>query len=195
MDFKKLQEFVELVGRLKHLKRTGWVLKGISEPETVASHMFRMAMFSFLVDSTENLNRTKIMQMALIHDLAECIVGDITPHCGVSVEEKHKLEDNAMVNICQLLGNKGPELLDLFREYELQESPEAKYVKDLDRFDLIAQAYEYERRDKIPGELEEFFSNTTDKINHPFIQQMAAEVLQRRQNEILNQKCSENKDS
>lgn len=53
--------------------------------------------------------------MALVHDLAECIVGDITPHCGVSVEEKHRREDEAMAEICQLLGNKGLEMLNIFR--------------------------------------------------------------------------------
>lgn len=30
--------------------------------------------------------------MALVHDLAECIVGDITPHDDVSDTEKHKRE-------------------------------------------------------------------------------------------------------
>lgn len=30
--------------------------------------------------------------MALVHDLGESVVGDITPHCGVSKEEKHKRE-------------------------------------------------------------------------------------------------------
>lgn len=53
--------------------------------------------------------------MALIHDLAECIVGDITPHCGVPPDEKHRLEDEAMEDICKLLGNKGPMILDMFR--------------------------------------------------------------------------------
>lgn len=31
--------------------------------------------------------------MCLIHDLAECIVGDLTPSDNVSKEEKTKLED------------------------------------------------------------------------------------------------------
>ncbi|KAH0548216.1 hypothetical protein KQX54_000174, partial [Cotesia glomerata] len=57
-----------------------------------------------------------IMQMALVHDLAECIVGDITPHCGVSPEEKHRLEDDAMIKICQLLGNQGSNILEIFSE-------------------------------------------------------------------------------
>ncbi|OAD52577.1 HD domain-containing protein 2 [Eufriesea mexicana] len=181
MDIKKLQEFMELLGRLKHMKRTGWVRSNIPDPETIAGHMYRMAMLAFLVDNNEDLDKVKIMQMALIHDLAECIVGDITPHCGVPPDIKHKREDEAMENICELLGDKGLIILEMFREYEKQESPEAKYVKDLDRLDLIMQAYEYEKRDNIPGKLEEFFSSTNGKFRHPFIKKLASEINATRQ--------------
>jgi len=30
--------------------------------------------------------------MALVHDMAECIVGDLTPHDDVSIADKHKHE-------------------------------------------------------------------------------------------------------
>ncbi|XP_074115527.1 5'-deoxynucleotidase HDDC2 [Cotesia typhae] len=186
MNFMKLQEFMELVGQLKHIKRTGWVLRNIEGSETIAAHMYRMAVLSLLVDTQENLDKNKIMQMALVHDLAECIVGDITPHCGISPEEKHRLEDDAMMKICQLLGNQGSNILEIFREYESQQSNEAKYVKDLDRLDLISQAYEYEKRDGTPGKLEEFFANTVDKISHPFLKKMAAEITSQRQKIIGN---------
>ncbi|XP_053972810.1 5'-deoxynucleotidase HDDC2-like isoform X2 [Hylaeus volcanicus] len=162
------------------MKRTGWVIRNISDPETIAGHMYRMAMLSFLVDNKDNLDKVKIMQMALIHDLAECIVGDITPHDGIPPDVKHRLEDEAMEDICKLLGDKGPMILEMFREYEKQESPEAKYVKDLDRLDLIMQAYEYEKRDNVPGALEEFFATTNGKIRHPFINQIASEITSRR---------------
>ncbi|XP_011647531.1 HD domain-containing protein 2 [Pogonomyrmex barbatus] len=179
-DTKRLQEFMELVGRLKHMKRTGWVIRNIPDSETIAGHMYRMAMLSFLVDGKENLDKTKIMQMTLIHDLAECIVGDITPHCGISPDEKHRREDKAMEDICKLLGDKGPEILQIFREYEKQESPEAQYVKDLDRLDLLMQAYEYEKRDNIPGELDEFFVAINGKIRHPFINKIAIDITEER---------------
>ena len=182
---------MELIGRLKHMKRTGWVIRNIPEPETIAGHMYRMAMLSFLVDSEENLDQVKIMQMALIHDLAECIVGDITPHCGVPADVKHRLEDEAMEEICKLLGDKGPMILEMFREYEKQESPEAKYVKDLDRLDLIMQAYEYEKRDNVPGVLEEFFVATNGKIRHPFINKLASGITATR--EAMCRKSSSSK--
>ncbi|XP_015118717.1 HD domain-containing protein 2 isoform X1 [Diachasma alloeum] len=180
MEIAQLFEFMELVGRLKHMKRTGWVRQGIDDAETIAGHMYRMAVLALLVDTKENINKTKVMEMALVHDLAEAIVGDITPHCGVSVEEKHRREDEAMIEISKLLGDKGPDTLRLFREYESRESPEAKYVKDLDRLDLIMQAYEYEKRDQTHGKLEEFFTGTTEHISHPLLKKMANEIMTRR---------------
>ncbi len=45
----KILEFCELLGKLKHLKRTGWVGKGVQEPETVACHMYRYAFNIFFV--------------------------------------------------------------------------------------------------------------------------------------------------
>lgn len=59
------------------------------------------------------------MQMTLIHDLAECIVGDITPYCGIPPDVKHRMEDEAMEDICKLLGDKGPEILQIFRVREI----------------------------------------------------------------------------
>lgn len=34
----------------------------------------------------------RCMKMAIVHDLAESFVGDITPHDGVSDKDKHKME-------------------------------------------------------------------------------------------------------
>ena len=44
----------------------------------------------------QTVDSHKLLRMALIHDMAECIVGDITPFDGISSEKKHELEVNAM---------------------------------------------------------------------------------------------------
>jgi len=183
-------DFMELIGRLKHLKRTGWVIRNVPDPETISGHMYRMAILSFLVDPKVNLDKSKLIEMALVHDLAECIVGDITPHCGVSPEDKHRMEDKAMEEICKDLGDRGTEMLQLFREYEKQESPEARYVKDLDRIDLLMQAFEYEKRDNSPGNLQEFFNATQEKINDPFLGDIVKEINSQRAAMIKFQKNS-----
>lgn len=58
--------------------------------------------------------KTSLFVLALIHDLAESIVGDITPYCGISKEEKKQKELDAMEEISKLIGSNGEKLLKLF---------------------------------------------------------------------------------
>ena len=46
----------------------------------------------FLLDVFISVGGCRCIKMALVHDLAECIVGDITPSCGVSKEDKFARE-------------------------------------------------------------------------------------------------------
>jgi putative hydrolase of HD superfamily len=54
--------------------------------------MYRMAMLSLLSEEDDELDIAKCVQMAVVHDLAEATVGDITPYDGISKAEKEKLE-------------------------------------------------------------------------------------------------------
>lgn len=55
-----------------------------------------------------------LISVALVHDLAESIVGDITPYCGVSKEDKKQREMDAMREISQLIAPRGERLMELF---------------------------------------------------------------------------------
>lgn len=50
-----------------------------------------MAIMALLVKDP-HLDINKCIRMALVHDMAEAITGDITPHDGISAEEKRNLE-------------------------------------------------------------------------------------------------------
>lgn len=87
------------VGKLKQIERTGWILNKIHSPERIAGHMYRMAIIPLLVLSTSNTTKVdlnKVIKLSLVHDIAECIVGDFTPYDDISPEEKHRLEENAV---------------------------------------------------------------------------------------------------
>ncbi|KAG7158908.1 HD domain-containing protein 2-like, partial [Homarus americanus] len=164
-----------------HVKRTGWVLSNVNEPETISGHMYRMAIISFLLDENDNVNRDRVMKISLVHDMAESVVGDLTPLCGVSEEDKHTREVAAMEHFITLVGEKaGNEMFNLFMEYEDQKTPEAKLVKDLDRFDMILQAFEYETSQNRIGTLEEFFKSTEGKFTHPKVKQWVEELYEQR---------------
>lgn len=167
-EVKSLFAFFKLCGNLKHLKRTGWVLRGVKEPESVASHTYRMAMMAFMFGGNgvdPSVNRERCIKMALVHDLAESLVGDLLPN-EVTKDEKYRREKAAMDHIKTLVPEKvGTELYQLWQEYDSGSSAEAMVVKDLDKFDMILQAYEYEQEECRTGALQEFFDSTDGKFN------------------------------
>ena len=72
---------VEAIGRLKEVPRTGWLDRDIpvEETESVADHSFGVAMLAWLL-APDELDRLRVVELALIHDLAESVVGDVTPY-------------------------------------------------------------------------------------------------------------------
>jgi putative hydrolase of HD superfamily len=75
---------------LKDLTRTGWKLRGIPAPESVAAHSFGTAMWCLWLaaritdrnphtEGQPSIDLSKLLSMALLHDLAEAQIGDLVP--------------------------------------------------------------------------------------------------------------------
>lgn len=145
--FAYMAAFLEIVSRLKTQKRTGWIDRDVPQPESIADHMYRMGVISML-SGRSDLDIGRCVQIALVHDIAESIVGDITPYADVTKEEKHRRELEAIIYIRDLVSNfnkqAGELIYDLWNQYENQTSPEAVLVKDIDKFELLVQASEYQ---------------------------------------------------
>ncbi|SAM04210.1 hypothetical protein [Absidia glauca] len=167
--------FLHTIENLKRTKRTGWVDNGINKPESIADHMHRMGIMAMLVDDP-SLQRDRCIKMAIVHDLAEAVVGDITPHAGVSKEDKYTMEKARNTTMAQ-------EIVDLWQEYEDASSPEALFVKDLDKFEMIVQALEYEKSDG--KQLESFFESTRGKFKHPAVKAWAEALYEERKGNPL----------
>ncbi|KAI8969317.1 HD domain-containing protein [Mycotypha africana] len=177
--------FLHTIENLKRTKRTGWLDNGINQPESISDHMHRMGIMAMLVNDP-SLNRDRCIKMAIVHDLAEAVVGDITPHAGVSKEEKYNLEKAAMESFKETLGNtpEVTEIADLWYEYEEAKTQEALFVKDLDKFEMVVQALEYEKSDQ--KRLQGFFDSTMGKFQHPAVKAWAEELYKERI-EVLKQ--------
>ncbi|GFR42290.1 hypothetical protein Agub_g3188, partial [Astrephomene gubernaculifera] len=174
-------DFLLLLQQLKLTKRTGWVRKNVNGPESIADHMYRMSMMALLATDS-GVDVTRCIKMALVHDVAESIVGDITPHCGVSEADKHEAELRAVGRIRELLGAHtaaAREVECLWLEYEAGASAEALLVKDLDKLEMIITAHQYEQAQ--PGLLlEEFFASTAGRFKTDTGKAWAAELVARR---------------
>jgi putative hydrolase of HD superfamily len=137
---------------LKHVLRTGWVRAGVESPESVAAHSWGMSILAMHL-CPEELDRMRVLEMCLVHDLPEVEVGDLTPHDDTS--NKSRDEYDAMKKLA-------PQWLALFEEYEAQVTPESKFVKYLDKLDMALMARIYE--DSQGLDLSEFIASAREVI-------------------------------
>lgn len=159
--------YFHLLERLKTTKREGWRRFGIVRGESIADHQYRMAMISMMAPPTlrARLDMYKCMRMCLIHDMAESLVGDITPVDGVAKPEKSRREAETMDYITKnLLGNvwggQGKSVAEdiraVWQEYEDSKTLESHFVHDVDKIELLLQMVEYEKRGEGKLDLGEF---------------------------------------
>ncbi len=136
------KRLVAAAGKLKTVKRQGWVDAGIpgGDVESVADHSFRVAFIVAFIAPAGGHDPLKAVRMALLHDLAESAVGDLTPSSGVTARRKARMEREAF----KRLGS--GELLALWREFDEGSSPEAKLVRQADILERVIQAGEYDAR-------------------------------------------------
>lgn len=173
-------DFLSLCNRLKTTKRAGWVKRDVKDPESISDHMYRMGLMALISSDLPGVDRDKCIKMAIVHDIAEAIVGDITPDDGVPKLEKSRREREALDHMCKLLGE-GPrakEIHELWLEYEENSTLEAKVVKDFDKVEMILQALEYETEQG--KDLDEFFQSTAGKFQTELGKAWAAEIASRR---------------
>ena len=145
-----LIKFFEAAMRMNEVERTGWVERGVKNPESSSEHSFMVALMVLVLGKNRKLNIEKSLKIALVHDLPEALVGDIITkenweEGGCMWEkEKHAKESVAVRKLSSLSGN--PEILELWKEFEAQKTPEARFVKDIDRLATIMQAVEYHKK-------------------------------------------------
>ena len=66
--------------------------------------MYRMALLALTMAGSSEYDQSRLVKMAIVHDLAEAIVGDIAPSDNVSKEDKHAREAAALSQIVDMLG-------------------------------------------------------------------------------------------
>lgn len=125
--------------------------------------------------------------MALVHDMAEALVGDITPVDGVPVAEKHSRESETMDFLTgTLLGRssggfeQGQGIREVWQEYEDSQTLEAVFVHDVDKIELVLQMMEYERSHEGRLDLGEF-TGVVKRIRLPEVKAWCTELLRERE--------------
>lgn len=130
--------FFEL-GQLKRVKRSGWWLLGINNPESVAEHSFRAAAIGYFLAKLEKADENKITLMCLFNDLHETRINDLhkvghkyinfkQAETKVHKEQTKKLDKN---------------IFSLHLEFQEQKTKESIIARDADLLENALQAKEY----------------------------------------------------
>ena len=174
-----LLEFAKKVRELKDLKRTGWVQKGVRDPESVADHSFMLAVLAYVYSKEQGLDVDKAVKMALLHDICEVYCGDIADKIrdedqSVPDSRKRELEREGLKKLISLLPDDfASEIYDLWEEFEKRETKEAKLVKDLDKLEMCLQAKDYSEKHE---NLEEFFEDGNLNIKTPEVRKIFEKI-------------------
>jgi putative hydrolase of HD superfamily len=170
-DNRLSPELAEAIGRLKEVPRTGWLDRGISpeETESVADHSFGVAMLAWLL-APDELDRARVVELALLHDLAESAVGDATPYDRDTLQtldpdtrrnwlnQRHTRSDEQRVAkqaretaaieslAASLPQGRRVQMLSRWSELSDRATPEAKFVKEMDILETWLQSRRYAER-------------------------------------------------
>lgn len=134
--------FLHEAGMLKNLPRSGWLLLGISQPESVAEHSFRVGIIGLVLASIDGADIGRTTALALCHDLHETRIGDV-PSVGRAYVTTVAPETITAHQVAGMPHDSAKAMLELTAEYEANETREARLAHDADKCETLLQATEY----------------------------------------------------
>lgn len=161
---KRLVDSLLKIGKLKSLKRTGWVREGMPDPESVAEHTFRVCLLALFLGEELKVSVDKLLKMAVIHDIEEAVTEDLVTQRGAEDIDVHDHESEKHIVKDLVSEASAPqELYQLWKEHLGKNtkggSQEADVLYQLGKIATVWQALEYELDGADPKRLDEFWEN------------------------------------
>ncbi len=132
-------QFLMEVDKLKSVQRQTYLIH-THRQENDAEHSWHLAIMCMLLEEYSNakIDKLRVMEMVLIHDIVEIDAGDTYAYDVKGNETKRERELQAAKRLFQML----PEdqevwFWQLFNEFEEGKTPEAKFANSLDKIQPI----------------------------------------------------------
>jgi len=142
---KQLEALLHLLN-LDHLPRTGWLMRGIPQPESIAAHSLGTALLtlSLAPEVSPALDVDRAVALAVVHDAPEAWLTDIPRTAARLLPEGAKAEAEARA-ARELLGGLSEAALERHGEFVAGDSREARFVRLCDALHLGVRLVGYLR--------------------------------------------------
>ncbi|MBN1146901.1 MAG: HD domain-containing protein [Anaerolineales bacterium] len=178
-----VQAYFELC-QLKQLYRQGWLRRGVPRQrcESVAEHSFGVALLALWLAEAyyPELDGGKLLRMALLHDFGEIYAGDIIPGDGVPPQDKSRREAESVAQVLGKLPG-GEAYVALWEEFERGDTPEARFVRQVDRLEMGLQARVYQAQGF--ERMQEFLASARQALTEQALLEILAAVEASQQGE------------
>ena len=161
-----LLEVILECNELKVIPRMGWRVRGIRNGESVAEHSYGVALIALLLaDRMEiEVDREKLLMLALLHDLPEYMLGDIhAPATRILGEDvKEAAEERILTQLFDRVDG-GDQYVRLWKEFANRSSVEGRLIRAIDKLEMFTQAFRYEREgNRMLEKFWDYADNTRD---------------------------------
>lgn len=183
---KGIVDLLLKTGKLKNIKRAGWVREKFPDPESVAEHTFRVCFLALILAEDLKLERSRLLEMALLHDIEEFSTFDPVTQRGSEnvANHDHVLEKKVVRELFSPL-KKADEYYKIWEEHIPQSNPGAPRISSiLYQIGKIAtawQALEYELARENPKKLDEWWKNAKVYVKEPLLVELLKALEKRRQ--------------
>ena len=131
---KQQMDFLLELDKLKHITRQTYLADG-SRKENDSEHSWHLAVMCLVLSeySNEPIDVLKTVSMVLIHDIIEIYAGDTYAYDAEAAKTKKERETDAADRLFGMLpGDQAEMFRSLWDEFELKETPEARFADTLD---------------------------------------------------------------
>jgi putative hydrolase of HD superfamily len=145
--------FAELHNLVK-IPRTGWIMAGVREPESVADHCYEAALMAYTLTRyiPEPVDMGKVLTMLLFHEIGESRLTDLPRRGSVYMKQAKGLAESQIGR--DVIGDIAPELLDILQEFHERATVEARLAEACEELQILFAALMYAKERN--GDLTEY---------------------------------------
>ncbi len=174
-----LVRFWQYASELKLEERKGWQKRVEGRVESVADHTCAVALLALYEGERRGYDLERILKLALIHDLEEAIMGDLTPQdkARLGPTKVQKDRETAIQELLSKLPSKSrAPYLKLWTDLKEKRSKEARLVHQLDKVEMAFQAHKYGKRTG-QRKMRDFYESAIKETNDPILKRALATIV------------------